>query len=70
VGDEVTVTIVGTVKSIENDCVYVVCETINDTGLEEILAEHGNQDEDSMMQRLTSQADMGGVPLGGGGGYG
>jgi hypothetical protein len=69
VGDEVTVKIIGTVKSIENDCCYVVPEQINDTDLDEILAEHGNQNEDSMMQRLTSQADQMGTPLGGGGGY-
>src|SRR4029077_10058426 len=67
VGDEVTVKIIGTVKSIENDCCYVTPEQINETDLEEILAEHGNQDEDSMMERMTRQADMGGTPIGGGG---
>ena len=66
VGDTVTLRIEGTVKSIKDDCVYVNCDAINDTDLEEILAEHGNQNEDSMMERLTSQADMGGTPLGGG----
>jgi hypothetical protein len=66
VGDEVTVTIVGTVKSIKDDCVYVQTETINDTDINEILAEHGNQDEDSLMERLTSQADQTGTPLGSG----
>lgn len=67
VGDEVTVKITGTVKSIENDCCYVLPDQINDTDLEEILAEHGGQNEDSMMERLTSQADMGGTMPGGGG---
>jgi hypothetical protein len=69
VGDEVTVKITGTVKSIENDCVYVLPEQVNDTDLDEILAEEGSQNEDSMMQRLTSQADQMGTPMGGGGGY-
>jgi hypothetical protein len=68
VGDEVTVKIVGTVKSIEDDCCYVTPSQINDTDLEEILAEHGQQDEDAMMERMTRQADMGNMP--GGGGYG
>jgi hypothetical protein len=66
VGDEVTVTIIGTVKSIENDCVYVLPEQINDTDIDEIRAEHGGQDEDAMMERLTRNADMGQMPSGGG----
>jgi hypothetical protein len=65
VGDEVTVKIVGTVKSIKDDCAYIQPEQINDTDLEEILAEHGGQDEDAMMKRLTTQADQGGMPMGG-----
>ena len=68
VGDQVTVKITGTVKSIENDCVYVLCDQINDTDIDEILAEHGGQDEDAMMERMTRNADMGQMP-GGGGGY-
>ncbi len=68
VGDEVKVKIVGTVKSIKDDCAYILPEQINDTDLEEILAEHGNQDEDALMERMTRQADMGQMP--GGGGYG
>src|SRR5580765_6300943 len=67
VGDEVTVKITGTVKSIENDCCYVTPEQINDTDIDEILAEHGGQDEDAMMERLTRQADMGQMGMGGGG---
>ena len=66
VGDSVTIKIDGTVKSIENDCAYVVTDAINDTDIEEILAEHGNQDEDAMMERITRQADMGNMS----GGYG
>jgi hypothetical protein len=67
VGDEVTVKIVGTVKSIKDDCAYILPEQINDTDLEEILAEQGNQDEDALIKRLTTEADIGGMPLGGGG---
>jgi hypothetical protein len=66
VGDEVTVKIIGTVKSIKDDCCYVTPEQINDTDLEEILAEHGAQDEDAMMERMTRNADMGQMPSGGG----
>jgi hypothetical protein len=66
VGDSVDVKISGTVKSIENDCAYVVCDQINDTDIDEILAEHGAQDEDAMMERLTRNADMGQMPSGGG----
>ena len=65
VGDTVTVKIDGTIKSIENDCVYVTPESINDTDINELLAD--NQNEDSMMQRMTAQADQQGTPLGGGG---
>ena len=65
-GDSVDVKISGTVKSIENDCCYVTPEQINDTDLDEILAEHGNQDEDSMMERMTAQADQANMQ----GGYG
>ena len=66
VGDSVDVRITGTVKSIENDCCYVLTDQINDIDLEEILAEHGNQDEDAAMERLTRNADMGQMPSGGG----
>ena len=65
VGDQVTVKIDGVVKSIENDCAYVQATAINDTDLEEILAEHGNQDEDGMMERMTAQADQNQTPMGG-----
>jgi hypothetical protein len=68
VGDEVTLKIIGTVKSIKDDCAYIQPEQINDTDLEEILAEHGGQDEDAMMERMTRQADMGQMGMGGGGG--
>jgi D-alanyl-D-alanine carboxypeptidase len=68
VGDSVTIRIEGTVKSIENDCAYVLADAINDTDLEEILAEHGAQNEDAMMEKLTKQADMG--QMGPGGQYG
>ena len=66
VGDSVTIRVEGTVKSIENDCAYVLCDAINDTDLEEILAEHAPQNEDSMMEKLTRNADMGQMPSGGG----
>jgi hypothetical protein len=45
--------------------VYVTPERINDTDLEEILAEHGDQDEESMLRRMTSEADRTGTPMGG-----
>ena len=64
VGDQVTVKIDGTVSSIKNDCCYVSPEKINDTDLEQILAEHGNQDEDGMMERMTAQADQNQTPMG------
>ena len=66
VGDTVTVRVEGTVKSIRDNCVYVTPDAINDTDLEEILAEHGGQDEDAMMKRMTTQADQSGMPIGGG----
>ena len=64
VGDQVTVKIDGSVNRIENDCAYVTPEKVNDTDLDEILAEHGNQDEDGMMERMTRQADQSGTPMG------
>jgi hypothetical protein len=68
VGDTVTLRVEGTVKSIEDDCVYVTPEKINDDDLAEILAENAGSEanEDSLMRRLTSEADMGGTPMGGG----
>jgi hypothetical protein len=66
VGDLVTLRVEGSVKRIENDCVYVTPEKVNDDDLAELLAESGNQDEDSMMERLTREADAGMS----GGGYG
>lgn len=68
VGDSVTVRIEGTVKSIENDCAYVLCDAINDIDLEEILAEHAASDEneEGLMRRIASQADQFGAA---GGGY-
>jgi hypothetical protein len=67
VGDQVDVKISGTVKSIKNDCAYVQCDQVNDTDLEEILAEHqqDGEGEDAMMRRMTSQADASGTPIGG-----
>jgi hypothetical protein len=70
VGDTVTLRVEGSVKRIEDDCVYVIPEKINDTDLAEILAENTNQDEDMLMERMTRQADMGTMPgPSGGGGY-
>lgn len=66
VGDQVTIKIDGTVKSIKDDCAYISPDKVNDTDLEEILAEHENQDEDGLMERLTAQADQAGTPIGGG----
>lgn len=65
VGDMVTVRVEGTVKSIKNDCAYVLTDKINDIDLEEILAEHTSQNEDDIMDRLTKQADSMGTPIGG-----
>ena len=66
VGDSVTIRVEGTVKSIENDCAYVLCDAINDTDLEEILAEHQPSDdnEESLMRRLASNADQIGMGSG------
>ncbi len=70
VGDQVDVKISGTVKSIKNDCAYVQCDQVNDTDLEEILAEHQDQGgDDDMMRKMASNADQQGTPLGGGGPY-
>lgn len=66
-GDIVTLRVEGTVKRIENDCVYVTPEKINDDDLSTLLAENGNQDEDAMMERMTREADAGNMS--GGGGY-
>ena len=68
VGDTVTLRVEGTVKSIENDCCYITPEKINDNDLAEILAEHASAEgnEDAMMRRMTTEADMGGTPMGGG----
>ena len=64
VGDQVTVKIDGTVKSITDDCAYITTDKVNDTDLAEILAEHGGQNEDDMMARMTSEADRAGTPMG------
>ena len=68
VGDTVTLRVEGTVKEIENDCVYVTPEKINDDDLAQLLAENqdGGENEDALMQRMTAQADQMGTPLGGG----
>jgi hypothetical protein len=60
VGDTVTLRVEGTVKSIKDDCCYVTTDKINDTDLEEILAEHAPENEDKLMERITREADMGG----------
>jgi hypothetical protein len=67
VGDLVTLRVEGTVKRIENDSVYVTPEKVNDDDLAGLLAENGDQNDDDMMSRLTSQADQMGTPMGGGG---
>jgi hypothetical protein len=66
VGDEVTIKIDGTIKSLEDDFAYVTCDLINDTDLTEMLAESG-QDEDARMQAMTEQADKMATPMGQGG---
>jgi len=67
VGDTVTIRVEGTVKEIRDDCVYVTPEKINDTDLNEILAESGNQgDEEDMLREMSSEADQAGMPVGGG----
>ena len=67
-GDTVTLRVEGVVKSIRDECVYVVPEKINDDDLAGILAEHADTDdnEDLLMRRLTTEADMSGAPMGGG----
>ena len=47
VGDTVDVKISGTVKKIENDYAYVQAEAINDTDINDIMADTGAQDEDA-----------------------
>jgi hypothetical protein len=65
-GDEVTLKVTGTISRIEDNCAYVQPESINDSDLSEILAEHSPEGEDSMMAKLTSQADQANMA----GGYG
>ena len=69
VGDDVTVKVDGTVKKIENDYAYINATAINDTDINEIVADtqQSDDDEDSMMARLTAQADQANMS---GGGYG
>ena len=67
VGDSVDVKISGTVKKIENDYAYVQAEAVNDTDINDIMADTGAQDEDAVMERMTRNADMGQMPSGGGG---
>ena len=69
VGDSVTLKVDATVKKIENDYAYVVPDAINDTDVNEIMADtqQSEDDEDAMMQRMTTQADQANM---GGGGYG
>ena len=66
VGDEVTITDRGYGEKYRERLRIRHAEQINDTDMEEILAEHGGQDEDAMMERLTKQADMGQMGMGGG----
>ena len=73
VGDSVTVKLEGTVKKIENDYAYVQVDAINDTDINEILADTGDSgdtDDEGMMRKLATQADMGQALGMGGGGYG
>lgn len=65
VGDTVTIRIEGTVKSIEDDYVYVTPDKINDDDLNELLAESGKQDEESSLRQMTNEADQAGMPIGG-----
>ncbi len=69
VGDSATIKIDGTVTRIENNCVYVKPEKVNDTDLAQILAEHQQGGEDDMMAQMTAKADQTGTPMGGGEGY-
>jgi hypothetical protein len=71
VGDTVTIKIDGTVKKIENDYAYVNTDAVNDTDINDILADQQSDDEggEDAMRRLTSQADQMGTPMGSGGPY-
>jgi hypothetical protein len=68
VGDDVTVKVDGTVKKIENDYAYINATAINDTDINEIVSDtqQSEDDEDSMMARITAQADQANMS----GGYG
>jgi hypothetical protein len=72
VGDSVTVKVDATVKKIENDYAYVQADAINDTDINEIVADtqQSEDDEDSMMARMTAQADQANMGGQSGGGYG
>jgi hypothetical protein len=64
--DQVTIRIEGKITRIENDCAYITPQKVNDKDLNEILAEKQSENEDSMMERITSDADRAGLPMGGG----
>jgi hypothetical protein len=72
VGDDVTVKVDGTVKRIENDYAFISTTAVNDTDINDIIADT-QQDEgggsEDMMRRLASQADQMATPLGSGGPY-
>ena len=72
VGDSVTIKVDATVKKIENDYAYVQADAVNDTDINEIMADTQQSDDgdDAMMQRLTAQADQANAQGMSGGGYG
>lgn len=65
VGDQVSLKIEGTVKSIKDDCVYVTPVQVNGDELSQLLADHAPESEDAGMERMTREADLSGTPLGG-----
>jgi hypothetical protein len=71
VGDDVTIKIDGTVKRIENDYAFISTTAVNDTDINDILADNQEGDEggEDAMRRLATQADQMATPLGGGGPY-
>jgi hypothetical protein len=71
VGDDVTIKIDGTVKKIENDYAFISATAVNDTDINDILADNqeGEGGAEDAMRRLATQADQMATPLGSGGPY-
>ena len=67
VGDQVDVKMSGVVSRIIDDCAYVKVENANDNPIETPAGDQqaGHAEEDDMAQQAY-QADMSGIPIGGG----